>query len=215
MIYNGNNNYLKSYISFVLNTADKKYFTTSGWKVVAEAGYVYSQSPKFSYSYDNEAVNSDTLGLEYNNYAQLFISADHYKPLNSKMVFSQNITTAYIIDSSPYLANLFQVGGMNQIINNQIPFTGLEESEVKTGSIAAVRLALQYALSKNNYLTGTFNTAIYDFHANGNIRVKDNLLTGYGLTYGYYSAIGPIEITVMYSDQDGKVRYNLNLGFGF
>lgn len=215
MIYNGNNNYMKSYLVFVLNSIDKKYFTTSGWKVMAETGYVYAQSPRFSYSSDIEAVNSDTLGLKYKNYVQLLLSADHYNPLNSKIVFFQNFSMAYIIDKGPYIANQFQVGGINKIINNQIPFTGLEESEVKTGSIAAVRLGLQYALSKNNYLTGVFNTALYDFHANSRITAKRNLLTGYGLTYGYYSAIGPIEISVMYCDQDGKVRYNLNLGFGF
>jgi NTE family protein len=148
-IYNGNNNYLKSYISYVLNTLDKKYYTTAGWKIRAEVGYVYAQSPEFSYTYNNESVNSDTLGLEYNNYTRLFFSADHYKQINRKMVFSQNITLAYILDDNPYIANQFRVGGISQIISNQVPFAGLEESEVKTGSMVMAKLGLQYQLSKN------------------------------------------------------------------
>ncbi len=217
MIYNGNNKYLKSYISYIINTLDKKYYSTAGWKVRAEVGYVYAQSPEFTYTYNNETVNSDTLGLEYNNYARLFLSADHYKQISSKMVFSQNITLAYIADDNPYIANQFKVGGISQIINNQVPFTGLEESEVKTGSMAMAQLGLQYQLSKNIYLTGRFNAALYDFRKaeTGNITALDNLLTGYGVTFGYDSAIGPIDITVMYCDQDGKLRYNMNLGFYF
>jgi NTE family protein len=216
-VYNGHNNYLKSYISYILNTLDKKYYSTRGWKVRAEAGYVFAQSPEFIYTYNNETVNSDTLGLTFNNYARLFLSADHYKQLTGKMVFSQNVTIAYIVDDNPYISDQFRIGGINQIMSNQIPFAGLEESEVKTGSTAMAKLGLQYQFSKNIYLTGRFNAALYDFHKSGagSINVLDNLLTGYGLTFGYDSAIGPIDITVMYCDQDRKLRYNMNLGFSF
>jgi NTE family protein len=215
LTFNGSNTYLKSYMRYVLNSLDKKYFATKGWKVTAEAGYVYAQSPDFTYNTNNETVNSDTLGTKYNNYPRIFISADHFSPINSKLVFSQNTTLAYIIDDNPFITNQFLTGGISEIISNQVPFAGLEESEIKTGSLAAVRLSMQYSLSKNNYLTGRFNAAIYDFQGAENITASGNLLTGYGLTFGYDSAIGPIEITAMYCDQDGKVRYSMNLGFSF
>jgi NTE family protein len=147
---------------------------------------------------------------------RLFIKADHYKAINSKLVFSQNAVLAYIIDNNPYITNLFLVGGISDIMSNQIPFAGLGESEIKTGSIAAIKLSLQYALSKNNYLTGRINAALYDFqNTERNITAANNLITGYGLTYGYDSAIGPIEFSAVYCDQDGIVRYSMSLGFNF
>jgi NTE family protein len=98
-----------------------------------------------------------------------------------------------------------------------VPFAGLSESEVITGSLVSAQLGLQYLLIKNIYITGRFNAALYDFHGVSidKLTAANNLLTGYGLTLGYASAIGPIEITAMYCDQDGKVRYNLNLGYRF
>jgi hypothetical protein len=88
---------------------------------------------------------------------------------------------------------------VNEIIRNQVPFVGLNESEVKTGSIASAQLGLQYKLSKKAYLTGRFNIALYDCQGTGfnNLSAKSNLLTGYGLTCAIASPIGPLEFTVM------------------
>jgi NTE family protein len=217
LTYNGNNTYWNSYLSFMLNSYDKKHFTTTGWMVKAEIGIVYGQSPEFIYTYKNETVNSDTLGLNYDNYVRLFVRADHFAPLSTKFVFSQNVTLAYDITNNPYVANNFLVGGISQVIRNQVPFAGLSESEVITSSILSAQLGMQYLLAKSIYLTGRFNAALYDFHgvSINKLTATDNLLTGYGLTLGYASAIGPIEITAMYCDQDGKVRYNINLGYRF
>ena len=118
--------------------------------VRAEVGYVYGQSPEFEYTNNNETVNGDT--LNYDNYVRLFIRADHYMPLGPKLVFSQNATLAYIIADNPYIANNFLVGGISQVIRNQIPFAGLNESEVKTGSLVSVQLAIQYQLAKKIFL---------------------------------------------------------------
>ncbi|MFI5218942.1 MAG: patatin-like phospholipase family protein [Bacteroidia bacterium] len=217
LIYNGHNNYWYSYLSYVLNNVNQKYFPTKGWNVKAEAGYVYSQHPEFEYSYNDSTVNSDSVNVNYDDYCRIYINAGHYSELNSKFSWSQNITLAYIINKNPYIANNFLVGGINEVIRNQVPFAGLNESQVKTGSIASLQLGLQYKLTKKAYLTGRFNAAIYDFESAGfnNITAENNLLTGYGLTFGYDSAIGPLEFTVMHCDQDSKVRTGLNIGYSF
>ena len=215
--YNGKNKYWQTYLGFELNSVDRKYFTSTGWLVEAEAGIVYGQSPDFEFSLNGESGNSDTLGLQYNNYVRLFIKADHFFPLGPKLVFTQNATLAYLIIKNPYIANNFLVGGISKVIRNQVPFAGLDESEVKTGSLVSVQLGMQYQLAKKIFVTGRFNAAVYDFHGNSieQLTMAHNMLTGYGLTFGYDSAIGPIEMTGMYCDQDGKVRYNVNLGYRF
>ncbi|MEO6167526.1 MAG: patatin-like phospholipase family protein [Chitinophagales bacterium] len=217
LIYNGHNNYWYSYLSYVINNTDEKYFPVKGWNVKAEAGYVYSQNPEFEYSYNDSSVNSDSAAFNYDNYFKIYINASHYSELNSKFSWSHNFTLAYLIQNNPYLANNLVVGGVKEIIRNQVPFVGLNESELKTGSIAVAQLGLQYKLSKKAYLIGRFNIALYDFQGTGfnNLSAKSNLLTGYGLTCAIKSPIGPLEFTVMHCDQDSKVRTNINIGFGF
>jgi len=217
LIYNGHNNYWYSYLSYVINNTDQKYFPVKGWNVKAEAGYVYSQNPEFEYSYNDSTVNSDSVDFNYDDYFKIYLNASHYSELSSKFSWSQNVTLAYLIENNPYIANNFVVGGVNEIIRNQVAFVGLNESEVKTGSIASAQLGLQYKLSKKAYLIGRFNAALYDFQGTGfnNLSAKSNLLTGYGITCAISSPIGPLEFTVMHCDQDSKVRTNINIGFSF
>jgi len=217
LVYNGHNIYWYSYLSYVLNNTNQKYFPTSGWDVSAEAGYVYSQDPDFEYSFNDSTVNSNTVESNYDDYFKIHINASHFCELNKALSWSQNITFAYLIDKNPYIANQFLVGGVNEVIRNQVPFTGLKESQVKTGSIASLQMGLQYRLTKSAYITARINAGLYDF-ANAsfsNLTGEDNLLTGYGLTFGYYSALGPLDFTVMHCNQDTKVRTSLNIGFSF
>lgn len=217
LIYNGDNSFWYSYLSYNLNNANRKYFPTSGWIVKAEAGYVYSQDPEFEYSYNDSTVNSDSVSFNYDNYVKLYLNASHYSEINSKFSWSQNLSLAYLIVNDPYIANQYLVGGVNEVIRNQVVFVGLNESEVKTGSIATAQLGLQYMLTKKAFLTGRFNAALYDFHDVdfSDFNADNNLLTGYGLTFGLNSAIGPLEFTVMQCDQDAKVRTHVSIGFGF
>jgi NTE family protein len=214
-IYNGKNRYWYSYLSFVMNSMDKKYFATRGWNIYAEAGYVYNQSPEFSSSFDEVETHSDSLNKSYDDYARIFIRIEHYTPLSKKLTFLQNFQCAYLIADTPYVANLIPVGGTHELINNQVIFKGLNENEIKTNSVVTLDLGLQYQLSKTLYVKAAANIGLYDFHDALDNLSSNNLLTGYAFTVGYDSALGPIEMTVMYCDQDGMIRSNLNLGYKF
>jgi len=217
LIYNGHNHYWHSYLSYNLNSTNQKYYPTKGWDVKFQAGYVYGQNPEFEYSYNDSIVNSDSLAYNYDDYFRIHINATHFSELSPTLSWSKNLTIAYIIENNPYIADRFVVGGINEIIRNQVPFAGLNEAEVRTGSIASLQLGLQYKIGKKAYLTGRINAALYDFHGSefSKLNAEDNLLTGYGLTFGYNSVIGPIELTAMYCDQDAKMRSGINIGFRF
>jgi NTE family protein len=216
LIYNSHNGYWNSYLSFILNNTNEKFFPTKGWNIRAEVGYVYNQDPQFEYSFNDTTVNSDSINSNYDDYMRVYFSINHYSEINSKFSWNQNFSLAYLIEDDPYIANQYLVGGVSEIIRNQIPFVGLNEAEVKTGSIAAAQLGLQYKLTKKAFLIGRFNAALYNFHnVDFSGFTKKNLLTGYGLTFALNSAIGPLEFTVMQCDQDAKVRTHINIGFGF
>lgn len=217
LIYNGQNNYFFTYLSYVLNNTNRKYFPTKGWLVSARAGYVFGQDPDYDYTYEGSSVSNDSVPLNKSDHVKLFLNATHHSELSSKLAFVKNLTLGYIIQNNTFVADKFVVGGINDIVLNQVSFAGLSVSELKTGSIVSAKLGLQYQLSKKSFLTARFNAAMYDFHGVqlANLTAKNNLLTGYGLTFAYSSPIGPIEVTAMYCDQDAKLRNYINLGFTF
>ncbi|MNY64198.1 hypothetical protein D3C86_2012710 [compost metagenome] len=77
-------------------------------------------------------------------------------------------------------------------------------------------IGYQYELYRNIFLTGKFNLGYYDF--NGDFfddLVNGSWLSGYGVSVGYKSAAGPLELTIMRCDQKGSVSAYVNLGFHF
>jgi len=209
--------YYHSYLTYQYNNVDKKYFTTKGLRISANVGFVYGQRLDYSTVENGVETPSDTALFDTQDYGRLFLKIDHYLPLRSKFAFIQNLTFGYLTSDNPFLTNGFQMGGVGENLINQVSFYGLNDAEVKTGSVASLQLGLQYKLAKSVYVTGRANLALYNFHnqSTNNMSGDDNFLSGYGLTFGFDSAIGPIEITSMYCDQDGSLRTNLNLGFRF
>ena len=214
--FNGKNKFWHTYISYRFNNIDKKYFTTKGWRIKADVGYVYDQNGDVAVERDSIIYNADSLGYTFNNMARINLAVERFLRLNGKLVVLAQAAFAYLSNKDPYKATAFQVGGIANNVLNQVQFAGLDESEVKTGSIISAQLGLQWKLPASVYVTGRVNIALYDFYKVHLTELSaNNFLSGYSLTAGVMTPIGPIEITAMYSDQDGKVRPNLNLGYRF
>lgn len=213
--FDGRDNFSHSYFSYRLDNTDRKYFATKGWRVRGELGYIYGQNGEITISKDTLVQNADSLGLAFSNMLRLNLRSEYYLPLNKKFVLFQQSAFALLSSGDPYIANKFQVGGVADNTLNQVRFAGLEESEVKTGSILSGQLGLQWKCTGSIYVTGRANLAFYDFYKASAVSGRDNFLSGYSLSAGLMTPIGPIEISAMYCDQDRKVRTNLNLGYRF
>jgi NTE family protein len=215
--FDGKNAFWSTYLSLGISSVDKKYFTTNGWRVRMDAGYSYGQSPDFTKVTNGIVQTHDSLGYNYSNFSRVLMQAEHFSPLNHKFVLSQRGSFGLIAAENPYPGNTFHVGGISEQILNQVVFAGLNEWEIRTGSIAIFQLGLQYKLSKSAYITGRANVGVFDFYHSASSTNTSNgtFISGYALTFGLMTPIGPIEMTTMYCDQDGTVRTNLNLGFRF
>jgi NTE family protein len=217
LTFKAKDRFYQSFASYEYNNVDKKYFTTNGWRVKAEIGYVYGQRLDYTLIEENTSTPLDTTLFDTHDYGRVFLKLDHYKAINTKFVFMQNVIFGLMNSKHAFSTTEFQVGGIGENLLNQVSFYGLSDAEIKTESVASAQLGLQYKLAKSMYLTARANLAIYDFH---NLTFEDlsankNILSGYAIAFGFDSAIGPIEITSMYCDQDGSFRTNLNLGFRF
>ncbi|HSB92812.1 MAG TPA: patatin-like phospholipase family protein [Flavitalea sp.] len=217
VIFDGKNQFWHTYLNYAFNNTDYKYFTTKGWKIKGEIGFVYSQDGHATIKQDDVVYNADSLGFTFKNLARISLRAEHFVPLNKKVVLLGQTSFAFMSTENPYTATVFQVGGIADNALNQVQFAGLNESEIKTGSIVTGQLGLQWKVFGSVYITGRVNIALYDFyHRSFNeLSAPDNFLSGYSLTAGLTTPLGPIEITGMYCDQDGKIRPNLNLGYRF
>jgi len=211
-----NNTYLNSYVFYQYNTLNRRNFTTSGWRINAEAGIVYGQHPRNNFARLDSIYGGTTGRVSFKNYEQAKLKVERYQPLSDRLTLLTHVSAGVNFDYENAYLNFFNVGGINDFLRNQISFTGLTEYEVNTNSVGVAMLGFQYQLIKSLYATTRINAGLYDFlNPPNNTLAKGKFLSGYGLSIGYDSSFGPISLSAMYSDQAKSVYGYVNIGFHF
>jgi NTE family protein len=111
--------------------------------------------------------------------------------------------------------NEFSIGGLTEQFHNQIAFAGLREGTFYSASIAEGMLALRYQLYSNVLITGRANALFNNFLYKSNFFTTPDFLSGYALTFTYQFALGPLELSAMYSDQSRQLIGYINIGIPF
>ena len=150
--------------------------------------------------------------LSFQNYGQLRINIERYRPLGDKYTLITQINSGTNLKQNQSFLNFFNVGGLNDFLRNQITFAGLNEFQVRTNSIATFMMGLQISPYNKLYTTLRANVALYDWLKTSS---SENFLSGYSFTVGYASALGPIQISAMYNDQSRNFSGYVNIGFHF
>jgi NTE family protein len=210
----GNTTFFNTYVVGKFNTLTNSIYPERGTKIEASAGYLYNQQPDFRVFNHGQAVtNLDSMGLGKENYAHLNLNIEHYIPLVKRLNVLTQTQMGIDFSKKENLSNAYFIGGVTRTFRNQIVFIGLREATVNTNSIFAARASLRYKIFANAYLLAHFNMGAYDFA--GNKEWKDaKFISGYGLTLAVHY-LGPLQISVMYSDQFKKVLSYVNLGIPF
>ncbi|AFD05499.1 patatin-like phospholipase family protein [Solitalea canadensis] len=207
-----------TYFYYDMNSLDRKQFPTSGIEMYARLSYIYGQNPSVDY-YDNlgrQVTNLDSVGLFFKPYIRSDFKFSYYRALSKHSTLIWNAQAGINFNQKQSFLNQFVVGGVTDFLRNQVTFVGLREANLTTSSIATGMIGYQYELYRNIFLTGKFNLGYYDF--NGDFfddLVNGSWLSGYGVSVGYKSAAGPLELTIMRCDQKGSVSAYVNLGFHF
>lgn len=209
----GNTKQLNSFLYYGLNTLNRKQYPTRGAQIDFEGGLVYQQNPDFRVRLGGTELPLDSLGLQFGNYQRVLLKMNYYFPIGRRSALNVNGYAGVNFNYDQALVNDFLIGGMTDFTRNQIPFVGLYEGEVTTPSVTSLQMGYQYEAIKNVFLIPRVSVALYDF--NGLSDTKYNYLSGYGMTLGYSTRLGPLEGSVMYSDQSGRLKAYVNLGFHF
>jgi NTE family protein len=74
---------------------------------------------------------------------------------------------------------------------------------------------VRYEFLSNTYATARANVLFTNFISSSVFFDNPSFFSGYALTFGYNFALGPLEISAMYSDQLRKVSSYVSLGISF
>lgn len=212
----GRNAYMTTYGFFAVNTLNKAIFPERGIKIEGELGWVYNQSPKVLFFSNGAPVTDpDSTEISWNDYHRATLNAEVYTPITPKVNFSAMFQGGINFEYNRSILNDFIIGGLTKTIRNQVLFGGLEENSIASSGVAALQVGLRYEMYNNFYLMGKANGLVNEFIDFDNQLHKPTFLSGYSLGFAYNFALGPLEISAMYSDQTKKIRSYINLGIPF
>jgi NTE family protein len=193
-------------------------FPTRGYEFSAEAGIVFGRKAKIDL-YDNEGFVADTSEIIDGKpqFYRFILSYSRYHPLSEKMVFLYNLQAGLTLHSQGFIFDDFYIGGIQQFNNRQMVFAGLNEGQLTSTSLSSAQVGLQYNFSGSLFLTGKFNTAMYDFSTLTKAYDKEQAkwINGFSLGLGYNLGVLPMEFNAMYSPEIGAIYSHVKIGFLF
>ncbi len=117
-------------------------------------------------------------------------------------------------DSSLRVYHLY-LGGLNITARKgMLPFVGLEFMEKSGRNVLAAGIDLQYNFWKSNYLTLRASGASIS-HNPEDLLLFNDVFSGYGVSLGNLSLIGPIELTLMRPNYRRELIFYVNIGYYF
>jgi len=191
------------------DTRDNSNYPKSGLLFKGEYKMVIPQSQV------SDLVDEQSLSLS----TFLYTRIDYSLPLSSKLSWTNKLNGSVRIGnfSSPGFSYLF--GGYNRNLSNNIygffgyPLFGIVESD-DSGFLKYIT-KFQYEVVPDVYLIATANYLVVSKDDKEWYQTMVPQYTGYAITAGYDSKIGPVEITTDYSPETGRIGVMFNLGYWF
>ena len=207
---------LNSYLFYEENTLNAIAYPTHGRKIEAEYGWVYQQRPSFKVLSDTMVIGTEqSTNFSFRPYEHVRLNAEQYLPLSKRATLLLQAQVGLNRHYQQAIANDFVVGGLTSGLRNQITFAGLPEAGLYTGSAVAGLVGYQYAVGPKLFVIAKANVLYHDFLANDARPQPARMVYGGSLTLGLNSLLGPIDVSLMYSDASKKLLPYFNIGFPF
>ncbi len=198
------------------NTLDRNTLSRKGIKIELEAGRVATQHTRINFLLNGQLpADPDSVKVANTPYLRTWLTAEGYLPLSGNLTAFLNLQSGINFDYSRNIMNEFTVGGMTKIFRNQVTFAGLQEGTIYTPAMASIQGGLRSFLFTGAYLTGRANVLLNNFISKSEFFSYEDIYTGYGLTFSYNFALGPLDLSLMYCDQTKKLQSYINLGVPF
>lgn len=144
----------------------------------------------------------------------LYGGYDKAIPLTKKWTLRPRLYAGLTFGEGSYISQMFMLGGQgSHYLPGMISFSGLDVAQLTGRQVLGARLRLQYNVFKKHYIIPTIDLANIKYNKSDLFNFESGAI-GYGLTWGYDSFIGPVEVSMMGSNFRGLSAY-FNLGFWF
>ena len=191
--------FLNVYAFLKVDTYDRAFYPGKGGSLWAEVKLVNGLEEKPAFK------PSVVVDVEYRNAFNVSSRFSIIPSLNIGMAIS---------DSLPYQYRSFIGGANSGPLRNSFPFVGLNFMQRSDYSAMVAGCDLQYEFRHNHFLILKYNIGKTE-HKPEKLLQLTNTIQGIGLTYGYNSPLGPVELTVMTSNYTNKALTFINLGYSF
>ncbi|MGE5108436.1 MAG: patatin-like phospholipase family protein [Sphingobacteriales bacterium] len=213
--FKGSNSFPTSYFFITHNSLDKSIYPRKGIKIHSSFEWVSHQHPDVNFYLNGQPAKPDSITVSDHSYGRILLNMNSYATLSRSTTLELLMQTGINFNYKKNIMNEFSIGGLIPMFRNQVRFAGLQEGSLYSPAIAAFQVGLRYELFNNTYLTGRTNVLFNNFISKSDFFQNPDVLTGYALTFGYNFALGPLELSLMYSDQSKKVVGYLNIGIPF
>lgn len=207
---------INSYLFYEENTLNAVAYPSRGRRIEAEAGAVYAQSPDFTVLSGDVVVGTEeSPEFSFKPYGRYRLNVEQYLPLTKRSTLLLQVQAGINQRYKQAIANDFVVGGLSNVVRNQIMFAGLPEAGLFVSSAVSGLVGYQYAIGQRVFVTGKVNSLYHGFIDNNTNIQPSKVIYGGSLTLGINSFLGPIDASLMYSDVSRKVLPYFNIGIPF
>lgn len=192
--------YFSYYVAAHYESLDKKYYPEKGVSIRGD----YSLYTDNMWQYKKGTPFS---AIALNVFAPIKITRRVFviPAVYGRVLMGNNVPYAY----------LNRMGGevAGRYVSQQLPFVGIQNMEFFNNSIVAVRADLRYRLGAKHYISLIGNYAKCDDNFFDLLGADD--IWGGGAKYSYNSIVGPIDLTISYSNWDENLGAYFSLGYFF
>jgi NTE family protein len=213
--FDGNNNFGTSFVFVTHNSLDRPIYPTRGLKIDVEGAWVAEQNPSLSVFINGQQANPDSFRVSSKAYPRATFNMDSYLSVTPRATLQLMIQSGVNFNYNSNIANEFSIGGLVPLFRNQVLFAGLQEGSLYSPAMVSFMGGVRYQLFSNTFVTGRANVLFNNFISTSRFFQNPDFLSGYALTFGYNFALGPLEFSLMYSEQSRKVNTYVNIGIPF
>ena len=131
-----------------------------------------------------------------------------YKTQDPRSVVVDNI----MADLDFAIANMMGGNAPGRYVNHQLPFVGINYMELAGSKLFTAGIRFRQRMGTNHYVTLTGNTGVQHDEWR---HLFDRMMWGGGVSYGYDTFLGPLEITFNYSNITHKLGTYISFGYEF
>ena len=165
----------------------------------------------------NGRIHFDLKGMSSTTYEASYSIQGYITPGDKKFTIIPQLYARCLFGEAAY-ANLWNVVGSEiegRHFEHQMPFIGINHIYYVNDFTAIARCDLRYNFLEKHYVSATYNF-LYGFNPfNKGIINGKRQFSGVGLRYAYNSIIGPISLTVQWSDCTKRVSGYCSIGYTF